>query len=806
MSQPLKMIAHANGVYNGGVQEASNTELEYLTKLLLVKMSTESGTGDNTGDLNIDSAGSSVGTFVDNYANAEIGSHASPGYSSTTYTFKQNTATSSESGIHPLITHDGDNSNPGTIRIVNDAEVNAVMDLALAEIAKANTTFAAPGTYFISSSSPSISGTWVAQDTFYDELTDHTNDDDEKVTYKLWRKTSYDNSVTAIQLLKQINGNLKVQTEDELDNYTNRLRNRIIATGIGKYVFQTSAPGTGTWVARGSATDRKPDITSVQYTGTYSAQYEGSYSREFARQFSQQFAREFSGQYESQYTRQFQRVYEGQYAEAFTQQFSRGTVGTQYERAQYARTFSGQYDRATPGPQYSGSQYTRETPGDQYDTQYTRIATAQYTAVYGRTFSGNYSVSYTRQYEGPAYSPSYTRVYEGSYTPRFQRVYSAQYSRYYDRAQYGRTFGGYGYAVAYAVSYHRYFSTNYSDGQYERPPNVLGFQRGTTPGPWGPIPGPWYAGGFYRIAPQYTGGPGYWRGTQTFYRGWYEGMLYDNIAGPEPVPYVRGIYTSPGAYFYRGQYQREINQYYQAQYSRQFTRARPGGTFARTYYTRQPYFYRARPGPQYARQYGRAFAREVQGPSTQYMGGTSYTRQTTGPSYTRASYTRIRGGPSYIRGTFARTTTGPNYSRGSQFTRQTPGTQYTSDQFTRVATAQYTRQFARTYSAQYARSTAGPQYGRQYTRQFTGQYTGSFARGTQYTREVLGPAFDRFQYGRQFARTTGGPQYTGAFARGTSYSTGYTGQYAGSRNKQYTGDTVDTNNTSTTKTLWLRVA
>ena len=134
MSNPLKMIAHANGVYANGVQEPSSAELDYLSKLLLIKMGTESGTGDNTADLNIDSTGSSVGTFVDEYANAEILSHDSPAITSTTYTFKQNTATASESGIHHLVTHDGDNSNPGTIRILTDAELNVVIDLSLIHI------------------------------------------------------------------------------------------------------------------------------------------------------------------------------------------------------------------------------------------------------------------------------------------------------------------------------------------------------------------------------------------------------------------------------------------------------------------------------------------------------------------------------------------------------------------------------------------------------------------------------------------------------------------------------------------------
>ena len=166
MPNPLKMRTHANGVYSDGFQVTTNAELDYVSKLLLTKYATESGSGDNTGDLNIDSLGTSVGTFEDTFATGELDSHPYGGANnSVTYTFKQNNSTSSEASYVPLLTHDGA-SNPGHIRVLTDSEINAVIDLALADIAKANSTAAGTGTYYIGESAPSISGTWVAQDNF----------------------------------------------------------------------------------------------------------------------------------------------------------------------------------------------------------------------------------------------------------------------------------------------------------------------------------------------------------------------------------------------------------------------------------------------------------------------------------------------------------------------------------------------------------------------------------------------------------------------------------------------------------------
>ena len=518
MSNPLKMIAHANGVYANGVQESTDAELDYLSKILLIKVATESGSGDNTADLNIDSSGSSVGTFIDEYANAELLTHNSPAITSTTYTFKQNTASASESSLINLITHDADNSNPGTIRVLTDAELNAVMDLAISEISKANSTYAAPGTYYVSSSSPSIGGTWIAQDTFYDELTNHANDDDEKITYKLWRKTSYDNSPATIPLLKQSGIDLKVQSESDLETLAARLRNRIIATSKGKYVFQNAAPGTGTWVARGSATDRKPQISGVQYTGTYSDQYAGQYGRSFARQFGRQFAREYAGQYTVQFLRQFQRIYSAQYERQYSRQFARGVAGSQYSGTQFTRQYAGQYTRVTAGPNYSDGQYTRARPGPQYNATYVRIFTGPYTdGQYDRSRPGpQYDNQFTREYSGPAYANQYTREATGpQYNAQYQRVYSVNYTSNYTRAQYGRVYGGVGYAVSYAVAYGiSYLRQN---------------------------PGPQYGVDFTRV---YTGQ----------YARWYSTEVPNFYFGPTPfgpIPYSRNLFTG---FFWRATY------------------------------------------------------------------------------------------------------------------------------------------------------------------------------------------------------------------------------------------------------------
>ena len=816
------MRTHANGIYNNGVQVTTNAELDFLSKKLLTLYATESGSGDNTGDLNINSLGTSVGIFEDNFATSETGTHPYAGSTSTTtYTFKQNTSTASESSIHPLITHSG-TSNPGHIRVLTDAELNAVMDLALSDIAKANSTAAGTGTYYISESAPSIAGTWVAQDNFYDEITNHANDDSSKTTYKLWRKTSYDNSPADIKLLKQVNGTLKVQTNSELEHLASRLRNRIIATGIGTYKFQTSAPGTGTWVARGTATDRNPVISSIQYTGTYSANYSRQFARQFGREFSAQYTR---GQFNRQFANQFTRIYTGQYAVQFTRSFlrsfARAVIGSQFTRGQFARIFTGQYARqftrifsaqyqrqftrifsAQYGRQYS-NQFTRQFDGSAYTKtfageysrglQYTRQFQRNYTDVYNRTFiRSQYTRIYSANY-GRTYTADYTRRYSAAYT----RTFSNQCSRItpggpemsvtYDRTYYGtytQQFARSQGAIAYnadgssinMMTYGGTFSRSYS-APYYGPPTV---QK-----PAGaPDPADQYSSSYLRFANQYSGNiPLPAGGFRAFSRleAYYRSNT--NFQGQEVI--------------YQGSFNREVlgpgySVTFFREYTAQYTRITPG-----------PNYDRSTPGPQYARiTPGPSYARATPGPQyTRANYSVGFARLTTGPLYNGPQYTStFSGSRSY--GSYVRQFDGPQYTgqfTRAQYSRSTPGPQYSGDQYTRITPGpQYT-------GLQFARITPGPQYTGQYTAQFSANYSVAFSSGTQYavqySRIVVGP-----QYTGQFTRA----QFTGQYTRttpGANYTDGqYTSNYAGSRERQYAGDTVTGSFTTTTKTLWLRVA
>lgn len=813
------MRTHANGIYNNGVQVTTNAELDFLSKKLLTLYATESGAGDNTGDLNIDSLGTSVGVFEDNFATSETGTHPYSGSTSTTtYTFKQNTSSASESSIHPLITHDGI-SNPGHIRVLTDAELNAVMDIALSDIAKANSSAAGTGTYYIGESAPSIAGTWVAQDNFYDEITNHANDDSSKTTYKLWRKTSYDNSPSDIKLLKQVNGTLKVQSDSELEHLTSRLRNRIIATGIGTYKFQASAPGTGTWVARGTATDRNPVISSIQYTGSYSDNYSRQFSRQFDRSFTAQYTR---GQFARQFANQFTRIYSAQYARQFTRSFSRSfnraVIGSQFTRGQFTRIFAGQYSRQFT--RIYSAQYQRQF-GRIYNGQYDRGFTSQFTrqfdgSAYTKTFSGTYSrgSQYTRQFARSFtadYSRTFTRsLYTRIYSANYGRTYSAQYGRIFS-AQYGRTFVRVGISVTYDRSYTGTYDRTYDTlylQQFARSQQVFGYNADWIPYGYGraynrnenPYYGPptvnkpadsdsgtYYRGDIYSRSPNVYVNPNTLPDLSGGYKGFSRLEAYyrdlNDFQGNQVIysgSYVRA--TRPGPAYTGYSFGPGYSVTYYGQYTSQFDRTTPGPQYART--TPGPSYARTTPGPQYnGPQYTVNFARLTTGP--QYNGpqytstfdgdrsyGT-YVRQFDGPQYTgtfvRAQYTRTTPGPSYNGPQYARTTPGPNYSDG-QYTRATPGPQYTG---------QYTAQFSGSYSVAFA----GPQYTTNYARITPGpQYTGQFTR-TQYTGE--------------YARTTPGPSFTDGQ---------YTSTYAGSRNRQYAGDTVTGTFTTTTKTLWLRVA
>ena len=142
-----------------------------------------------------------------------------------------------------------------------------------------------------------------------------------------------------------------------------RLLRNVLSKTIGTYAFVagSSAPGTGTWQAVGTCSDRLTTIGDVIYSqgyeGIYSASYEGIYSAGF------------QGPYEGIYSQGFQGGYT----------FTYGSGGE------------------SPNPQASseGTSYSGV-----YSSGFTGIYSGIYSLGFTSTYSGQYSGFYSNQYTG----------------------------------------------------------------------------------------------------------------------------------------------------------------------------------------------------------------------------------------------------------------------------------------------------------------------------------------------------------------------------------------------------------------------
>ena len=581
MANPIKM-RKSGGLYDNGVIVMSSAEMDYACSVILLKVASE--TNGNVGDIYIDGTGTSIGTFDDKFANGALSSHpADVTEYSTSNTFQQNTASASEASV---ITPAGFAANGQGASPQGNTDLNGgLIQRCLDKIALANSTYAETGTYYLSNTAPSISGTWVVEDSVVDTVTNNIADAGLDVTYNLYRKTSHDTSPTEELPLKTVANGLQEMSVADIQSLSARLRNRIIATGIGTYVLQTSAPVSGTWISRGSIVDRMPTITSEQYSRTFTGQYTSQYTRLFTSQYAgsyagAQYQRQFTSQYSSQYQRQFTAQYTTQFARA---QFARDTVGPQFAGPQYSA-------------QYAGTQYSRTVEG-QYQGQFARdVAGPTYAGTaYGRTYYGSYGGSRS----GPQYFSAYSRLYYGNYA--------------------GNRPGP------------QYAGAAYSGTPTPGPQYSSQFQR-------------WYWSATPRIGPQYLGSfardypaPAY---SRQFAR-----LYYAQYAGTRPGPSYSTGYTRTYFGSYAGaragpSYALQYARQYTSQYSSQFTRITPGlqynAQFTSPLYARQfTRQYTSQYGGQYTSQYARDVAGlQYEGQFARDVAGLQYARQFTG-QYTR---------------------------------------------------------------------------------------------------------------------------------------------------------------------------
>ena len=101
-------------------------------------------------------------------------------------------------------------------------------------------------------------------------------------------------------------------SDAEIVDLVEMYQESIVDTGIGKYVLQTSAPGSGTWQTVGAAfSDTRKQRTDVNYSGPYTGVYSGTYTGYYSTYYSGRQVGPYTGNYTGNYTGYYTGTYAG---------------------------------------------------------------------------------------------------------------------------------------------------------------------------------------------------------------------------------------------------------------------------------------------------------------------------------------------------------------------------------------------------------------------------------------------------------------------------------------------------------------
>ena len=325
MANPLKI--RSSGATFQGLQAMTDAEMDYAIDVILKNFA---ATNTGLGTVNIDGAtGTSIGIFTDTSRSGAVGDHPVTDSPTTvaTYTFKQDiTTAATESLTRPV-----EYSSTG-VRQQNDTQLNdSIINRALT-----NLTSSGIGSYVLQPSAPV--GTWTSIGSITNSVIGGSN------TSTLWRKTGGTAPTTVWPLKYQTSPtkSVKQMTDAEIQSLTNRLRNRIIATGRGTYRLQGSAPTPGTWTTVGAAfDDTRNALASQNYTGNYTGAYAGAYSGNYTGSYTRFRSQAFAGAYAAFFAGFTPGYFTGFYTGFFTG-FYAGTY-TGFYTGFYSGTYTGTY-------------------------------------------------------------------------------------------------------------------------------------------------------------------------------------------------------------------------------------------------------------------------------------------------------------------------------------------------------------------------------------------------------------------------------------------------------------------------------
>ena len=390
---------------NGNLTKITHAEENYIAYQIGLRFSTGATAlaGTTEAGLKASGTGTTVGTLTNTSFDDAVGSHdGSLTTTSTTVTLKQTTGTAGETGADfhkPMIFDRSATGDVVALKAANDTELNTIVDRILLK------TFANehPGCRRLAASSPG--GDWTAglSNVFTDTRTDGTS-----INYTIWVKTSGTAPTKIVPQILHNDFDLKAMDEAEIQyTFGQRAKTRVTATGIGTYQIRNASQGvptdSGTWVAKGTATDTKQTTADENYSrtstgnflGNYDGQYQGNYVGNYDGNFVGDYVGNYDGQYVGEYTGNFVGDFTGNYVGVYTRDSTRSSI-IYYGGGARADYFLGNFVGNYEGTSTRNSTVTRATVySGNYDGQYTRDSLGDYGGTFTRDSIGNYDGQYT---------------------------------------------------------------------------------------------------------------------------------------------------------------------------------------------------------------------------------------------------------------------------------------------------------------------------------------------------------------------------------------------------------------------------
>jgi hypothetical protein len=631
-----------------------------------------------------------------------VNSHPVSTATKTTYTLYQSQTTAASVGqtgsartistsiVRPVFYNQ--NGNENQIKTMTDSDLNSHFWPAF--FSAADLDVDGRGGYFVGTSAQiPVTGTWTTAgvlNDYYATLAGGVLYD----SYVLARRTdtySYNSSVFHIRPLyyDTTTGALVEMTDAQLQALSLYFYEYIIGTGVGQYSLGASAPGTGTWVSRGSFVDKRNNTSATGYTGYFANSFTGAFTGIYTGAFTGQYGNAFTGAFTGPYAGSFTGAFSGSYSQQFTGAFSGNYAGSYVNSftAQYSGSYSGTYNQAFTGA-YAGG-YTNA-----------------FTGIFAGSFTGAYSGSYSQLFTG-LYNSSFAGTYVGMYSAT---AYGGSYTGLYSLViYYGGSLGGY---AGYAGTYTGYFLSSPGSGteSYQITGTYLGTYTGTV----------YYAGtptgvnfaGLYSN-PAYTG-----LGQPRAYAGSYANYFATNVLyyGGRPVSTITNYTGYFTGLFVTGAKGYGTDNYTPGTYGGTYTGTiYYGGTPAGQNYlgTYQAYFTGAKLDNRLFGAYAK-FASNFTGAYTSTYSG-SYTGTFTGLF--------VGGYGNTFTGIYLRVFTG---SYSGSYTGAFTGS------YTGLYSSSFSRFFSGAYTGAYSSAYTGAftgAYNQSFTSLFTGAYSQAFSAG-----------------------------------------------------------------------------